>query len=82
MPYKLRRLSGMEVLSIFKKFGFAIHSQKGSHAKLRRINSLNEKQTLTIPIHTELDKGTLRAIVKQANKYISDAELTREFYTE
>jgi predicted RNA binding protein YcfA (HicA-like mRNA interferase family) len=34
MP-RLRRLSGAEVISILNRFGFTVHSQRGSHAKLR-----------------------------------------------
>jgi predicted RNA binding protein YcfA (HicA-like mRNA interferase family) len=32
---KLKRLSGAEVLSILRKFGFEVYSQKGSHIKTR-----------------------------------------------
>ena len=35
MP-RLRRLSGAELVRIFRGFGFAVHSQRGSHMKLRR----------------------------------------------
>ncbi|RKX71310.1 type II toxin-antitoxin system HicA family toxin [candidate division WOR-3 bacterium] len=35
MP-KLRRLSGDEVIAILQKFDFKIHSQRGSHIKLKR----------------------------------------------
>ncbi len=62
MSLKLKRLSGKEVISSLNKFGLTFHSQKGSHVKLRRINPATEKETLTIPIHDELDVGTLRAI--------------------
>ncbi len=81
MP-KLRRLSGAEVIRIFEHFGFVIHTQRGSHAKLRRIGIMGEKQTLTIPLHTELDTGTLRAIFRQATQYIVENELRPYFYTE
>ena len=62
MP-SLRRLSGREVVAILEKFGFAFHAQRGSHAKLRRVTP-SGKQVLTIPMHRELDTGTLRAIVR------------------
>jgi len=81
MP-KLRRLSGAEVIRIFEHFGFVIHAQRGSHVKLRRIGILGEKQTLTVPLHTELDTGTLRAIFRQATQYITENELRPYFYTE
>lgn len=80
MP-RLQVLSGENVITILGSFNFAVISQKGSHVKLRRtINKMN--QTLTIPNHKELDKGTLRAIFNQASKYISESELAPHFYKE
>lgn len=61
---KLKILSGKEVVKIFSKFGFEVVSQRGSHVKLRRVLADGTKQTLTIPIHEELDRGTLRAIFR------------------
>ena len=81
MP-KLRHLSGSEVVHILEHFGFTIHAQAGSHVKLRRIGPGGEKQTLTIPRHRELDTGTLRAILRQASRYIPDQELRPHFYTD
>jgi len=63
-------------------FGFETHSQKGSHIKLHRIGIKGERQTLTIPLHAELDVGTLRAIVRQVTRYIPEAELRSRFYTD
>jgi predicted RNA binding protein YcfA (HicA-like mRNA interferase family) len=57
MP-KLRRLSGPDVVSILRNFGFSVISQHGSHVKLRRLNAAGEKQTLTVPNHKQLDIGT------------------------
>lgn len=81
MP-RLRRLSGTDVVHILSGFGFAVHSQVGSHIKLRRIGPRGEKQTLTIPNHRELDTGTLRAIVRQVGQYIPEEELRPRFYVE
>jgi predicted RNA binding protein YcfA (HicA-like mRNA interferase family) len=78
---KLRHLSGSEVISIFQTFDFQIHSRKGSHVKLRREIGGN-KQTLTIPLHDELDAGTLKAIVRQAGRYIPESQLHPHFYTD
>jgi len=80
MP-KLRSLGGEEVLKIFSQFGFTIASQKGSHAKLRRILPEGTKQSLTIPLHKELDRGTLRAIYRQALRYILEDEIKPFFYS-
>lgn len=80
MSPNLRRLSGNEVIDIFNLFGFRIHTQKGSHVKLRRVVE-GRKQTLTIPVHDEIDSGTLRAIVRQAYRYIPENELRPHFYS-
>ncbi len=80
MP-RLKVLSGEDVIKILESFNFAIISQKGSHVKLRRTIKKNN-QTLTIPNHKELDKGTLRAIFNQVSKYISESELMPYFYNE
>jgi predicted RNA binding protein YcfA (HicA-like mRNA interferase family) len=81
MP-KLKSLSGEDVSRIFFQFGFGIASQRGSHMKLRRVLSNGAKQTLTIPFHKELDKGTLRAIFRQALRYIPEDELKPYFYSD
>lgn len=80
MP-RLKVLSGKDVIKILESFNFAVASQKGSHIKLRRtINTRN--QTVTIPDHKELDKGTLLAIFNQVSKYISESELIPHFYND
>ena len=79
MP-KLKILSGIDITKIFFEFGFEIVSQKGSHVKLRRILTNTTKQTLTIPLHDEFDKGTLRAIFRQAVRYIPEEKLKPYFY--
>ena len=81
MPGKLRRLSGEEVITILSRFGFEIFSQRGSHVKLRRHGPGSEKQTLVVPRHEELDVGTLRAIFRQASRYVPEDSLRPYFYT-
>jgi predicted RNA binding protein YcfA (HicA-like mRNA interferase family) len=78
---KLKRLSGSEVIDILGLFSFSVYSQRGSHVKLRRVVK-DKKQTLTVPAHDELDSGTLRAILRQASRYIPEEELSRHFYSE
>lgn len=79
MP-KLRRLSGSDVVSILRNFGFSVISQHGSHVKLRRITASGEKQTLTVPNHKQLDTGTCKAIYRQAARYIPQDDLRQYFY--
>lgn len=78
---KLRILSGPDVIAIFEEFGFTVCSQKGSHVKLRRaIPGL--VQTLTVPNHRQLKKGTLLAILGQASRFVDSVELKLRFYSE
>lgn len=79
MP-KPKKLSGKDIIKILGLFGFVQAGQKGSHVKLRRILN-GEKQTLTIPLHRELDKGTANAIFRQASSYIDESSLREHFYT-
>lgn len=80
MSPKMKRLSGKAVISILGKFGFIIHSQKDAHVKLRRIHSTGKKQTLTAPLHDEIDAGTLLAVIRQAGRYIPEEQLKAHFY--
>jgi predicted RNA binding protein YcfA (HicA-like mRNA interferase family) len=81
MP-RLRRLSGDEVVKILAGFGFQVHSQRGSHVKLRREGAAGEQQTLTAPRHRELDTGTCRALLRQASRFVPGDDLARFFYAD
>jgi predicted RNA binding protein YcfA (HicA-like mRNA interferase family) len=79
---KLRVLSGREVLKILREFGFQDFAQRGSHIKLRRLLPGSGTETITVPNHREIDRGTLHAIYRQASRFISEAELRRKFFTD
>jgi predicted RNA binding protein YcfA (HicA-like mRNA interferase family) len=79
MP-KPKRLSGKDVIKILSLFGFEVANQRGSHVKLKRIEG-GESQTLTVPNHKELDKGTANAIFRQSCRYIDESILREHFYT-
>jgi predicted RNA binding protein YcfA (HicA-like mRNA interferase family) len=79
---RLRVLSGSEVLKILGEFDFQDFAQRGSHIKLRRILSGGRTQTLTVPNHDEIDRGTLHAIYRQASWYIPEPELRKKFFTD
>jgi len=81
MP-KLRVLSGREVLKILSGFGFQDFAQRGSHIKLRRILPVGRAQTLTVPNHNEIDRGTLHAIYRQASRFIPESKLRNQFFTD
>ena len=59
---KLPVISGFELIKILTKyFGFQVLRQKGSHVTIT-----NAIAFITVPLHPELDKGTLSAILKDA----------------
>ena len=82
MPGKLRVLSGEDLVRILATLGFEHISQRGSHVKLRRITASGQKQSLHIPLHKELRRGTLLAIFRQASAYMPDTDLRTRFYSE
>lgn len=81
MP-RVRRLSGAEQIRIFGRFGFEVYSQRGRHVKLRRTKPTGDVQTLTVPNHGELDTGTVRAVLRQATRYIPEDDLRPYFYAD
>lgn len=78
---RLRQLSARDVLRALGSFGFQVVSMRGSHAKLRRVLVSGERQTLTIPLHKNLDPGTLHAIFRQSLRYVPEADLRPWFFT-
>jgi len=81
MP-KLRVLSGRQVFNILAEFGFHGFAQRGSHVKLRRLVADGRSQTLTVPNHDEIDRGTLHAIYRQASRFVPEAQLRAKFFTD
>ena len=80
MSPKLRRLAAREVLAALGAFGFEVVSTRGSHAKLRRVLATGARQILTVPLHRELAPGTLRAVFRQAIRFIPEDELRPYFF--
>jgi predicted RNA binding protein YcfA (HicA-like mRNA interferase family) len=62
---KLPRLSGKEVIRILEKAGFQTARQKGSHVILVKMAD-EGKKAVVVPLHAEIDKGTLLNIIRQA----------------
>jgi predicted RNA binding protein YcfA (HicA-like mRNA interferase family) len=81
MP-KLKVLSGFDVVKILEIFGFTVAGQKGSHIKLARTSAEGLREILTIPRHKELDKGTLKAIIRQISRYVPQDQLQIHFYND
>lgn len=68
---KLPAVSSSDLIRVVKKYGFVEHRQKGSHLHLKRDS---DKRRITIPIHKgrDIPKGTLTAILKDANISIEE----------
>jgi predicted RNA binding protein YcfA (HicA-like mRNA interferase family) len=62
---KLPRLSGHELIKILAQFGFKKIRQKGSHVMLIK-DTRQGKIGCVVPLHDELETGTLLAILRQA----------------
>jgi predicted RNA binding protein YcfA (HicA-like mRNA interferase family) len=60
---KLPQLSGRECVRALERAGFFVRRQEGSHIILRRTEPFAQ---VVVPDHKELDRGTLRAIIRQA----------------
>ena len=63
--------SGADAVRAFRKIGYEVDHQTGSHMILRNPSG----RRLTVPNHRELAKGTLRALIR-------DAGLTKEQFVE
>ena len=69
MP-KLPAVSGIEVVKALAKIGYDVDHQTGSHMILRQREAPHRR--LTVPRHSELAKGTLRAILRQAGLTVEE----------
>jgi len=61
---KLPVLSGQELCKILAKVGYRIDHQTGSHIILRDEDPPHRR--LTVPMHAEVARGILSAIIRQA----------------
>ena len=60
---RLPRVSGREAVSVFEQVGFVIRRQRGSHIVMTKPG---HPETLSVPDHSELQAGTLRALIRKA----------------
>ncbi len=54
--------SGADAVKAFRRLGYEVDHQTGSHIILRHPS----QRRLTVPNHHELAKGTLRALIREA----------------
>lgn len=73
----LPRCSGRQAIAAFRRLGYEVDRQKGSHVILRHVNPPFRR--LTVPNHRELAKGTLRVLIREAGITVEEfANLLRE----
>ncbi|MHB1545035.1 MAG: type II toxin-antitoxin system HicA family toxin [bacterium] len=66
---KLLVISGRECIKALEKAGFYFKRQEGSHIVLRKDNPFAQ---VVVPDHKELDRGTLRSIIRQSGLSIDE----------
>ena len=66
---RLPLISGRACVKTLAKAGFYLRRQRGSHLILRRDNP---RAQVVVPNHRELDRGTLRSIIRQAQLDINE----------
>ncbi len=64
-------ISGREAVKKFVKFGYAVVRQRGSHVRLRHMNS-SEHFPITVPMKKELKIGLLRQLIQDSGMGIDD----------
>lgn len=63
-------VSAIEVIKVLSKIGYDADHQTGSHIILRRREHPHKR--LTVPNHKEIAKGTLKAILEEAELTIDE----------
>jgi predicted RNA binding protein YcfA (HicA-like mRNA interferase family) len=66
---KLPRISGRECVKALERASFYFKRQAGSHIILRRDDPFAQ---VVVPDHKELDRGTLRAIIRHAGLSVDE----------
>ena len=66
---KLPRISGRQCVKALAKANFYFKRQEGSHIILRRDDPFAQ---VVVPEHKELDRGTLRALIRQAGMSVEE----------
>jgi predicted RNA binding protein YcfA (HicA-like mRNA interferase family) len=67
MSVKLPVISGERLIKILVRKGFSVRRQAGSHVVLQK-----GFVVFSVPLHEELKKGTLKAILNQSGLTVED----------
>jgi predicted RNA binding protein YcfA (HicA-like mRNA interferase family) len=66
---KLPIISGKECIEVLEEAGFYIKRRESSHVILRRDDPFAQ---VVVPDHKEIDRGPLRAIIRQAGLSVAE----------
>jgi predicted RNA binding protein YcfA (HicA-like mRNA interferase family) len=61
---KLPVISGEKVITVLRRIEYQQIRQRGSHVVMQK-TVYGKTQTVVVPMHKELTKGTLRSIIRQ-----------------
>lgn len=61
-------ISGDKCIATLERIGYRIARSRGSHVRMRS----PRRKPVTVPRHRELDRGTLRAILRTANISVNE----------
>jgi predicted RNA binding protein YcfA (HicA-like mRNA interferase family) len=61
-------ISGGVCIAALSKLGYRVLRQKGSHVRLECAG----RPPVTVPMHSELDRGTLRSVIRTAEISVED----------
>lgn len=66
---KLPIVSGLKAIKAFSRAGWTVARQTGSHVIMVKDDSM---VTLSVPMHSEIDRGTLRKLIDIAGLTVDD----------
>jgi predicted RNA binding protein YcfA (HicA-like mRNA interferase family) len=67
---RLPVVSGAAAVKAFRRIGYEVDVQEGSHIILR--HTMPPHRRLSVPNHKELAKGTLRTLIREAGLTIDE----------
>jgi predicted RNA binding protein YcfA (HicA-like mRNA interferase family) len=67
---RLPVVSGGDLIRALERLGYEVTRTRGSHSRL----VCQGRPSLTVPLHRELDRGTLAALLKEAGLTVEQFE--------
>ena len=64
-------VSGRQVIKVLESIGYVEVRQRGSHVRLRHPDAETHRP-VTVPLHNEIKRGLLRAIIRDSGLAVGD----------